>query len=42
MHFIAKSRTGGDNTTITTEVERQLRDGVSHADVKISLRLTRM
>ena len=29
-----------DDITITAEVEKQLRDGVSPAEVKISLRLT--
>ena len=29
-----------DNITITAEIEKQLRDGVSRADVKITLRLT--
>ena len=31
-----------DNITITAEVEKQHRDGVSRADVKISLRLARI
>ena len=40
MHFIAKTRTYSDDITITAEIEKQLRDGVSRADVKITLRLT--
>ena len=42
MHFIAKTRTHSDNITIIAEVEKQLRDGVRPADVKICLRLTRI
>ena len=41
MHFIAKIRKYSDDITITTEVEKHLRDRVSPAGFKIFLRLTR-
>ena len=40
--FHCKTRTYSGNITITAEVKKQLRDGVSPADIKISLRLTRI
>ena len=40
--FHCKTHTNSDNITITAEVEKQLRDRLSPADVKISLRLTRI
>ena len=39
MHFIAKLAHISDNIIINAEAEKQQRDGVSPADVKISLRL---
>ena len=40
--FNCKTRTYSDNITITADVEKQLQDGVSPANVKTSLGLTRI
>ena len=39
---LEKTRTQSDNITINAEVEKQLRDGVSPTDIKLSLGLTRI
>ena len=42
MCFIAKTRSYSDDITIIVKIEEQPPDGVNPADVKISLRLTRI